>query len=1174
MPISEGTSNFTPNPRIISPGVFSRENDLSGIAQSVADIGGVVVAPFAKGPGFTPTVCNSVAELQDKFGVPDGNLYGPYTATQYLQEKGFVTVCRVGALTGYHQKYPWVIWAEYGTWLRNADLGFINPASSVISQANFVGTNASDLLLSASISCSLWGSSSLANSLIYFTTSSVVGGGTPSGGINTYFTEGNYSSSMANGTQSLFTSSFYGHSGSNANQDIYFLSQSTVTVTNIINPTTQSIVTSYYFGADYTGSVYFYNQPVTIVLSGSVLYNGTTIAATINGFFDFSGSLPIQTSSIGAYGTTGIIPAATNKTILSAILSSGNFVSPLHKITSFNTIYTSSQYPFNNANGAFIVTPTANVSQSFDLCDNVTIILSGSLSGSFGQYNGGFNGGTGTFNGCTGKWGEGASSYKVLGVLADTMFGEINTKLEAPGYLGSSQTYTQAGTYPVNTITQDFNLALSQSEDGAYGLYNFSLDASDVHYITNVFGNDPRVGNPVNYAQGTKKEAAYLYKIFEDDISVISSDPTHWKVHGDAMPTGSGATAWTGEPLNFTDQWSLNLLEGDSIYGLTNAYTPWIISQKISPWNGGTSHRFPLFQLFTLSDGTDTNTSFKIEISQVKLAGTVAGSDWGTFTLTVREYSDVDRKPRILEQFNGLNLDPTSANFVARRIGDRYNFIRYDGKIIEYGTYDNLSKYIRVSAATNPYPTTAVPYGFQQYAVPVNGAIGHWCNPMAFTKASLYSIFPGKYPSGIDFNGAPSGADAELASLYPTASTGEAHWKDNLQYFAPVPAGASVGSNNIFALDESLTDNSGSSNGVGNGEFLDPSLSGSIPAIYDAANETTYVKMRRFVFGFQGGFDGQSPAIDLNIGADIVPGNTQGLDCTNSTTAGSIAYKQCIGALGNADEFDINLIITPGILYQLHPYVTNLVVEMCETRGDCFYILDLYKDSGNPASGQIDEVVNLAQEFDTNYAGTYYPWIKIKDTNINQIVTVPPSVVMPAVYAANDRVAGEWWAAAGLNRGGITQAVQVTDRTTHAERDTLYEGRVNPIAAFPGQGIVAWGQKTLQVKSSALDRINVRRLLIEIKKFFASTARFVVFEQNTAATRNKFLAVVNPYLESIQQRSGLYAFQVKMDESINTPDLIDRNILYGQIWLKPTKAAEFIILDFNILAAGASFPTA
>ena len=144
------------------------------------------------------------------------------------------------------------------------------------------------------------------------------------------------------------------------------------------------------------------------------------------------------------------------------------------------------------------------------------------------------------------------------------------------------------------------------------------------------------------------------------------------------------------------------------------------------------------------------------------------------------------------------------------------------------------------------------------------------------------------------------------------------------------------------------------------------------------------------------------------------------------------------------------------------------------------------------------------------------------------------------------------------------------DRLTFAERDTLYEGKVNPIAQFPGQGIVAFGQKTLQRRASALDRINVRRLLITLKKFIASTSRYLLFEQNTGATRNKFLAIVNPYLEAVQQRQGLYAFNVIMDESNNTPDLIDRNILYGQIFLQPARAVEFIILDFNLQATGAA----
>jgi phage tail sheath protein FI len=178
---------------------------------------------------------------------------------------------------------------------------------------------------------------------------------------------------------------------------------------------------------------------------------------------------------------------------------------------------------------------------------------------------------------------------------------------------------------------------------------------------------------------------------------------------------------------------------------------------------------------------------------------------------------------------------------------------------------------------------------------------------------------------------------------------------------------------------------------------------------------------------------------------------------------------------------------------------------------------------------------------------------------------------MPAVYANNDRLAAEWFAPAGLNRGGLMGAVAVTNRLTHAERDELYEGRVNPIAQFPGQGISAYGQKTLQAKPSALDRINVRRLLITVKKYIASTSRYLVFEQNTTDTRNKFLNAVNPYLEGIQQKQGLYAFKVVMDDTNNTPDVIDRNIMKGAIFLQPTKTAEFIQIDFNILPTGASF---
>ena len=172
----------------------------------------------------------------------------------------------------------------------------------------------------------------------------------------------------------------------------------------------------------------------------------------------------------------------------------------------------------------------------------------------------------------------------------------------------------------------------------------------------------------------------------------------------------------------------------------------------------------------------------------------------------------------------------------------------------------------------------------------------------------------------------------------------------------------------------------------------------------------------------------------------------------------------------------------------------------------------------------------------------------------------------------NDSVAAPWYAPAGLNRGGLVSVLEAYSPLSQAERNALYEGRINPIATFPNDGVVVWGQKTLQARPSALDRVNVRRLLITVKKFIASSTRYLVFEQNTSATRDRFLSIVNPYLESVRRNQGLYAFKVIMDDTNNTPDLIDQNILYGQLFLQPTRTAEFVILDFNIQPTGAAFP--
>jgi phage tail sheath protein FI len=305
----------------------------------------------------------------------------------------------------------------------------------------------------------------------------------------------------------------------------------------------------------------------------------------------------------------------------------------------------------------------------------------------------------------------------------------------------------------------------------------------------------------------------------------------------------------------------------------------------------------------------------------------------------------------------------------------------------------------------------------------------------------------------------------------------------------------------------------------------------------------------------------------LLTGDSIVAANTQGYDLNGLSGKDYSVYKNAIDILSNADEYDMNMLVMPGVIQQYHSAVIDYAAQMCLDRADTFFVFDCAGLTAN-----VSTAVSEISTFDNNYAATYYPWVRIVDANVNKPVWVPPTVVIPGVLSFNDRVAAEWYAPAGLNRGGLTSVTDAYSRLTLAERDDLYEGRVNPIATFPGVGVCVWGQKTLQAKPSALDRINVRRLLIAVKKFIASATRYLVFEQNTATTRNRFLNIVNPYLESVQQRQGLYAFRVIMDETNNTPDIIDRNIMYGQIFLQPAKTAEFIIIDFNILPTGASFP--
>ena len=351
------------------------------------------------------------------------------------------------------------------------------------------------------------------------------------------------------------------------------------------------------------------------------------------------------------------------------------------------------------------------------------------------------------------------------------------------------------------------------------------------------------------------------------------------------------------------------------------------------------------------------------------------------------------------------------------------------------------------------------------------------------------------------------------------------------------------------------------------------------------ANRSSYVTVKQVNFTTPNFFNSNG-VISVNAYTASIPVNASGTfgaatdvfkgganfyqNITDTNTQGLIgaSYNNMINLLSNFDDYKFNVLLTPGI-YDGGTLVSQVssIITNTQNRGDSIYVLDPVAYGSTVSS-----VVSAAASRNTSYAAEYWPWCQVVEPSTGQIVWVPASTVIGGVYAYNDSVSEPWFAPAGINRGGLSTVVRAEQRLSSTQRDTLYAGKVNPIATFPGTGVVVYGQKTLQTRASALDRVNVRRLLIALKSYISQVANNLVFEQNTIATRNQFLSQVNPYLTSVQQRQGLYAFKVVMDDTNNTPDVIDRNELVGQIYLQPTKTAEFIYLNFNVTPTGVAFP--
>lgn len=567
----------------------------------------------------------------------------------------------------------------------------------------------------------------------------------------------------------------------------------------------------------------------------------------------------------------------------------------------------------------------------------------------------------------------------------------------------------------------------------------------------------------------------------------------------------------------------------------TDGQTTWVKSQLV----GGIE--YDLFRFWTLASGRASNDSIKVVVANVRPSSAPSSQPFGTFDVIVRSFYDTDARPVEYQRFANLTLDPSSPNYILRRIGDAFEtFDTATRKFVKtQGRFDNKSRLIRVELNPNAnYPAQALPWGFRGY-------------PKALFSGSTLG------------NGGGLGV-ANVPGLPYTPNQIDA----NGNYNAAILWGVSFVSGGV--VDRMRADTDGALASFVTGSDTDFTLANLTSSFVNGNLRYSYLPtwgrytpifssgtLQSFSLPFYGGFDG----FDLRVQDPLYLNNSD-----TDTTIGVVALKRAVDTVANPDNISADVLALPG---QHNLAVTDYARSLVNARKDMFYVMDLTGSSRQ-------DVVSLltAREIDDNYTGAYYPdlWYT-EPLPSGRVVRVPPSVGVLGAIALTDRVAQAFFAPAGLARGGLAQfnVTDIVDRLNHDDRDALYDARINPITRFPNEGIVVFGQKTLQLKQSALDRINVRRLLILAKRTVAAEARQLVFEPNSPPNWTRFVNKVNPILEGYRRDRGINRFKVVMDSTTNTSDVIDRNEMKGKIFLEPVKAAEFITVDFVISATGVAF---
>jgi len=557
--------------------------------------------------------------------------------------------------------------------------------------------------------------------------------------------------------------------------------------------------------------------------------------------------------------------------------------------------------------------------------------------------------------------------------------------------------------------------------------------------------------------------------------------------------------------------------------GYTNAVTPWVVSRVVG------NQVKDLFRIQTISDGDASNREIKISVANMDLVNY-------TFDIIVRSFTDTDATATSLERWANLSFDPTSSTYIGKVIGTTDE------------SYPRKSMFITVDLAEN-IPVKSLPAGFRGYELrspaPLSGASA----PAIYYKTT-YLSGDSKFKTYLGLSElAYTALTQSQVSVFNSVKTLES---DLFVYDGGIASGHTTTKG--FHMENTADSN----------QFVSGDKN-SLTAYTNAAQTLIDRTLLKFTLVPYGGFDGWDKYRQYDNVAD---------EFTDAYQSNINQLKLGIDTMAKPEEVDINLFATPGIDFSNNVETIKYALEMIENRADSLYLMDSPRLTVGTQKGDPADLISILQGtgIDTNYAATYWPWIQIEDNTSGLFTYQSPTLMVVRAIAFTDNVAAPWFAPAGLNRGlagaGIIRADIKLDTN---DRDTLYQGRINPIATFVQQGISIWGQKTLQNRQSALDRINVRRLLLQVRRLIAAASLTLVFEQNDQTLRDQFLAKVEPILLQIQNQRGLTAFKVIMDDSNNTAETIDRNILVGKIQLKPTRTAEFIDLTFQVLPTGARF---